>query len=139
MKGAGAILFYDGHCALCNAWVRRLLRWDRTGVLKFAPLQGVTASTALEERLRINPQTVVLLRDGEVFEKSEAVLESLAALRKGGLSGRLISVLARTLRYVPRRLRDAVYDGVAKYRFRIWGRYDSCPVPPVEVRGRFLP
>jgi DCC1-like thiol-disulfide oxidoreductase len=46
--------------------------------------------------------------------------------------------LARGLRIVPRFLRDLVYDGFARVRYRVFGRYDACPIPSAEQRARFI-
>ena len=47
--------------------------------------------------------------------------------------------LVSVLRVVPRFLRDPVYDFVARHRYRWFGKYDQCPLPPPELRARFLP
>jgi predicted DCC family thiol-disulfide oxidoreductase YuxK len=47
-------------------------------------------------------------------------------------------ILAALVSVVPRPVRDAVYDFVARVRFRIFGRRDEvCPVMPPELRARF--
>ena len=134
----GPILLYDGVCGLCNRLVRFLVARDRSGHMRFAPLQSGLAAKALTrhglDRARLD--TVYLITQPgtpaeRVQSKSRAVL---AALRELGGAWRLTGIL----RVVPGPLRDAVYDVVAKIRYRVFGRSDRCELPPPEMRGRFL-
>jgi predicted DCC family thiol-disulfide oxidoreductase YuxK len=128
------IILFDGVCNFCNYGVQFALKRDKTGLLQFAPLQGETAKVLLP-RYDINPTnlTSVVLIDGD-----KAYTQSSAALRicrylKGGwplLYGFII---------VPRFLRDAVYNFLARNRYRWFGKKDSCMVPTSEIRHRFLP
>jgi len=124
--------------------VRRTLRRDRDGVFRFAPLQGA-AGRAILSRHGItlpaagssDPGTFYLVLDpglpGErLLARSQAVHFILRHL-----SG--FFVLPATLfRWLPRRLRDALYDFVARHRYRLFGRYESRPLPTPEERARFL-
>jgi predicted DCC family thiol-disulfide oxidoreductase YuxK len=129
-----AVLYYDGHCALCHALVRFALTEDHHRSLEFAPLQGGLAA----RRLAVTPyaatlDTIVLeTADRKVLERSDAVI---AVLRRiGGLFG--LSGLLLAL--VPRGIRDAAYDLVGKYRLRLFGAADAlCPVIPPELSARF--
>jgi predicted DCC family thiol-disulfide oxidoreductase YuxK len=46
--------------------------------------------------------------------------------------------VATGLRWIPLPLRDSGYRLVARWRYRLWGRLESCPVPTPEQRERFL-
>jgi predicted DCC family thiol-disulfide oxidoreductase YuxK len=129
------IVFYDGVCGLCDRWVRFVLKRDRYRTLQFAPLQGETAKvrTDLPAELR----TVVFVqRTGtpgeQIFTRSEAALRLLDHI--GGF-WRMVS----WLRIVPRPLRDAMYDAIARRRYRWFGKFETCRLPPPEWRERFLP
>jgi predicted DCC family thiol-disulfide oxidoreductase YuxK len=128
----GPIVYFDGQCNLCDGFVRFLLKRDRHARYRFAPLQGETARQRLEGRFTDNPQTVVLEEPRRFRVRSDAALAILA-----GLGG--IWRLAALLRIVPRRLRDALYEYVARKRFDWYGRRDACRVPEPEERDRFLP
>jgi predicted DCC family thiol-disulfide oxidoreductase YuxK len=131
------LLFYDGHCGLCHHAVKFVLRHDRAGEkFLFAPLQGTTFAekVPVEERSTLPDSVVVLASDGRLLVRSEAFVH--ICKRIGGGWGGLGACLA----VVPRPLRDAVYDLVARTRFRIFGRRDDvCPVVPPDLRSRFLP
>lgn len=130
-------MLFDGYCGLCDGLVRRLFLADRRGVLRFAPLQGATRR-AVEARLGrgLPEETIVLVTDWRtanacVVTRSDAV----AAIAR--IVGGWWRPLAAS-RILPRRLRDAAYDFVARRRARWFGRLDSCRVPTPEERARFL-
>jgi len=127
-------VLFDGVCGLCDGFVAWLLRRDRAGVFKVAPLQGETAVRYVSPRHASDPEawSIVLVEDGAVFEQSDAVLRIVARL--GG-----VLRLAALLRFFPRVLRDAVYGVIARNRYRWFGKRDACRVPSSEERERFLP
>jgi predicted DCC family thiol-disulfide oxidoreductase YuxK len=130
------ILFYDGACGLCHGAVLFLLKCDKAGVFRFAPLQGETlAEQVPEETLAALPDSLVLREpDGRLFTRSSAVVAMLKRL------GPFWRVLGALLWVVPRPLRDLGYDAVAKVRHRLFKKPDdACPIVPKELRGRFLP
>ena len=128
-----AIIYYDGLCGLCDRFVQFVLRRDRAARYRFAPLQGSTARERVPSTLDPETSQTVILDDGGRFRvRSDAVLAILTGL--GGAWR-----LAGSLRMVPRPLRDAVYDLVARHRSRWFGRRAECRVPEPAQRDRFLP
>jgi predicted DCC family thiol-disulfide oxidoreductase YuxK len=130
----GPVLLFDGVCNLCNGFVRFVVRFDHDGVFRYAPLQSPVAQELLARHgLPTEDEafdTVVLVEDGECYTKSTAALR--VARRLDGPWP-----LAYPLVFLPRRLRDGVYDLVAEHRYRLFGRSESCQVPPPTVRERF--
>ncbi|MCB9377678.1 MAG: DUF393 domain-containing protein [Holophagales bacterium] len=131
------LVLFDGYCGLCDGLVRRLFHADRRGVLRFAPLQGTTRRE-VETRLgrELPEETIVVVTDwreagARVLTRSDAV----AAIAR--IVGGWWRPLAGS-RIVPRRLRDAAYDFVARRRARWFGRLDACRVTSPEERERFL-
>lgn len=129
---SGAIVYFDGLCNLCDGFVRFLLARDRRGRYRFAALQGETARARLGDRFGAEPQTIVLEEPKRFRVRSDAALAILS-----GLGG--VWRLAALARIVPRRLRDALYDHVARNRFTRYGARDACRVPTPEEQDRFLP
>lgn len=133
------LLLYDGLCGLCNGLVRFLVARDREGRIRFAALQSDTARNLLVENGR-DPDDLATVyvvanwqrSDQRLLMRSRAVLHALEQL--GGLWGGV----ARIAAIVPRRIADAVYAGVARIRYRVFGRYDTCALPPAEFRQRFV-
>jgi predicted DCC family thiol-disulfide oxidoreductase YuxK len=133
------LIFYDGVCGLCNRFVTFLLRRDRRATFRFAPLQGDLAREVLVPR-GIDPSqlsSIVMVAgwktsDERTFSRSRAVLEALDLLGSGW------RVMAALGRLVPRPLADFAYAVTARYRYHAFGRFEACPIPPPEWRGRFL-
>lgn len=100
----------------------------------FAPLQGETAAAMRARHSEISGDidTVVYIEDGRVHQRSRAFVR-----------------LARQLPYpwralswlwiVPRPLSDLAYRLVARLRYRLFGKFDTCKIPSPEERARFLP
>jgi len=128
----GPTVFFDGVCGLCNGFVDRLLRWDRRHVLHFATLQGPTAAALLPAHHAHGLDTVVYFDGQRTHTRSDAALRIV--MRLGGLWK-----LAGALLIIPHFLRDAVYNGVARNRYRWFGKKDGCRIPLPEERARFLP
>ncbi len=127
------VLLFDGVCNLCNASVQWVLQHDRRGQFRFAALQSETGQDLLRE-FGLSAEsfdTVVLVAGGRVFTRSDAALETARRM------GRPWSLLY-ALHWVPRPLRNAVYDWVARHRYRWFGRQETCWLPRPEWKGRFL-
>jgi predicted DCC family thiol-disulfide oxidoreductase YuxK len=132
------LLLYDGVCGLCNRAIRFVLRRDSRALFDFAPLQSETGRTFLA-RAGLNPQrldTVYVIADyrtgaARALSKSRAALFVLQAL--GG-----VWRIAGALRALPAPLLDRGYDLIARRRYAMFGRYDTCPLPAPEHRRRFL-
>lgn len=128
----GLILF-DGVCVFCSRWVRFVIDRDPQARFTFAPIQS-ERGRALAARLGIDPeapQTNAVIWNGRAWFKSDAALTVLGELEGTG-------PLAR-LKAVPRRVRDPVYDLIARHRYRIFGRTEVCMVPSAADRARFTP
>jgi predicted DCC family thiol-disulfide oxidoreductase YuxK len=132
------LVLYDGVCGLCNRLVSFLLRHDRRDQFRFVPLQSELAQTLLR-RYGLDPNdfdTVVVLADfGQPAER--ALTRSQAALwavsRVGGI-WRLFAIA----KLIPLSLREGLYRFIARRRYRIFGKYEQCPLPRPEDRGKFL-
>ena len=133
------ILLYDGICGLCNRLVQFILRRDPKAIFRFASLQSPFAATVLG-RHGVNVADVdtvyVVVNHEEAGEsllaRSEATVYVLKQL--GGF-WRFCAFLFQLL---PRFLRDGIYRAVARNRYRVFGRYETCPLPTENTRVRFL-
>lgn len=129
----GAVVLFDGVCNLCNASVRWFMDRDGKGRLRFASLQSAAGRRALEAAGAPPdlPDSIVVVRDGKVLTRSDAVLAAV------GLLGFPWALLAG-LGVLPRGLRDRLYDFVAARRYLWFGKQTVCALPTGELRGRFL-
>jgi len=126
------VILYDGVCVFCSRWVRFVAARDRDRRFRFTAIQS-PYGRRLAQAFRIDPQdpdTNALIHGGLAYFKSDAALTVLSMLPGWGLT--------RLLLAVPRPLRDAVYDLVAKNRYRIFGKYDECFVPDAGFRDRVM-
>lgn len=127
------VVVFDGVCNLCNTVVQTIIRGDPDGRFQFASLQSEVGRRLLEQHgmNTLEPETVVLIRDGRAFTMSDAVLEIVRHMR--------FPYPLLLVGYVlPRFIRDALYRVVARNRYRWFGRRDSCMMPTSDLRRRFL-
>ncbi|MFZ0773747.1 MAG: DCC1-like thiol-disulfide oxidoreductase family protein [Candidatus Sulfotelmatobacter sp.] len=135
------IVLYDGVCGFCNRFVQFILRRDHNAIFRFASLQGALASGVLA-RHGLSPSDldtvyVVVNLDSQgpnelVLSRSDAVLFVLKQL------GAVCSSAALLLQLLPKFFRDFAYNAVARHRYRIFGRFETCVLPSAQDRNRFL-
>jgi len=129
----GPIVFYDGDCGLCARSVQFVLRHDKKHLFRFAALQGETAAKLIGSPVgKPDAWSFVLLDNTGVYNRSTGALKILQTLKWGGfLPG--LGLL------VPLIIRDSVYRLVGKFRYRVWGKADRCPLPSAAQASRFMP
>jgi len=127
----GTILF-DGVCVLCSWWVRFVIERDPAARFRFVPIQSAYGRS-LAERLGIDPETPetnAVIVAGRAYFKSDAAIMILRGLRRWSWS--------RAFRLMPRMLRDWIYDRVARSRYRVFGKTETCLVPTPEIARHFV-
>lgn len=129
-------LFYDGGCGLCHRAVNFVIARDPDGSLfRFTPLESELLDRSLPAgvtRQALPDSVLVLTHDGRLLMRSDA------ALYLGERVGGGWRIAAKLGKLVPRFLRDAVYDGIASIRHRLFAKpTDACPLLPPELRKRF--
>ncbi len=127
------IIIFDAQCVLCSANAQFVLKHDTAGHFRLASVQGQVGA-ALCRRFGIDPaepETMLLVEGDRVRRDSDAVLAIAAAL---GWPWRAMAVF----RLVPRLLRDPVYRLVARNRYRLFGRRETCWAPQGDQAERIL-
>ena len=130
------IVFYDGYCVLCSRSIDFILSRDSLATFRFASLQSDFAQRILPELgypvVNIqNLSNIVYLSSNDIKIKSDAILSILWDL--GG-----IYKVSRLVYCLPRVVRDFGYDRLARLRYRIFGKRDSCRIPTLQEKTRFL-
>ncbi len=127
------LLLFDGVCNLCNGLVQCIARRDRCNRFRFIPLQSDEGMRLLAAHGQDpgSAPTLVYLRKGHLHARSEAVLYVARDLGGGWQ-------LAFACMAVPRTLRDALYNWVARNRYHWFGKRNECMLPGPGLRERFL-
>lgn len=128
-----SIILFDGHCSLCHGAVGFIVRRDRRGRFRFAPLQSNIGRDLLARagHTVAGLDTMILLEGGCMYQQSTAALR--VARRLDGCWPLLYVLII-----IPRPLRDLVYRWIARNRYAWFGRMEHCLLPTPDVRERFL-
>jgi len=130
-----AIVLFDGVCNLCNGSVLFIIDRDPGAYFRFAALQSDVGRDVLAGVGRAipagDPDSIVLVENGRVYERSTAALRIVRRLRGAWKLAWLFVI-------VPRPLRDLVYRLVARNRYRWFGRTAECRIPTPALRSRLL-
>jgi len=133
------ILLFDDACGFCNASVQTVLRHEKKRTLRFASLHGEygLAFRARYPEFQTIDSMVWLHPGGGQGDEFVAIRSDAALLTANYLGGRFrIAYLAR---FIPKGIRDAVYDFVARHRHKVSPTPQECLIPTPEQRSRFLP
>jgi predicted DCC family thiol-disulfide oxidoreductase YuxK len=128
------IIVFDGHCSLCSGWARIVLKSDRQQRFRLLPAQS-DLGRAIYIHYGLDPEdyeTNILIADGSAWFKSEGSIRMAEQL---GFPWSM----AGLFRLMPTRIRDSLYQFVARNRLRIFGRRDICYRSEAGHEGRFLP
>ena len=133
MSGDRPIIVFDSLCVLCSASARFIIEHDRAGRFRLASMQSEVGA-ALYRRFGVDPadpDSLILVEGDRMLRDSDAVIAIYSGL--GGAWRRVALV-----RFVPRFLRDRIYRWVARHRYGLFGRRDSCWRPTADLRDRLL-
>jgi predicted DCC family thiol-disulfide oxidoreductase YuxK len=127
------IILFDGVCNFCNRTVNIILKYDQDVYFQFAASQS-NAGINLLQQFKLDQKasaSVILIDNEKVYTKTDAVIQ---------IANRLFGwpKLFRLLKFIPRPIRDFGYDLVAKKRYALFGKRETCRVPEVSERNRFL-
>ena len=126
------LVVFDGVCVLCSGWVQFLLARDNADFFRFTPIQS-PYGRALAQQLGIDagtPETNAVIIGGHAYFKADSAMQALSRLPHWRWV-RLFSIL-------PRPLRDWFYDRVARNRYQLFGKTESCMMPTPELMHRFV-
>jgi len=132
------VLLYDGTCGFCARSVQFVLSHERAGgTLRFARLEGPLGTALRAQHPELAAVDSVLWFEPATVSSPERILwRSSGALRVARYLGGIWSLLASLGALVPRPVRDAVYDWIARHRHELAA--DACLVPTPDQRARFI-
>jgi predicted DCC family thiol-disulfide oxidoreductase YuxK len=133
MNGSDNIVLFDGVCNLCNGIVRFIMRRDHDRKIRFAPIQSALGQSLYKkfELSSDNIDTVIYISSDKYYLRSSAVLHVLKDI--GGVWRFFYGLII-----IPRVIRDLFYDQVARSRYLIFGKRDTCMIPDTDIADRFL-
>jgi predicted DCC family thiol-disulfide oxidoreductase YuxK len=123
------IIFYDGLCGLCDRSVQYIIRYDTKKKFRFAALQSNFAANILGEKKLTD--SFILFENGIISERSTAALKVCKIL------GRNIGLLYIFI-LIPKKLRDSIYNWIARNRYKWFGKFDACKIPTSEQKELFI-
>jgi predicted DCC family thiol-disulfide oxidoreductase YuxK len=126
-----AIIFFDGVCGLCNGFVDFILQIDSKKIFKFSPLQSEYAQKNLPQEYTQSLDSVVVVIDGKILKKGEAVM---AVFNRLGGAWKILALTGM----LPKSLMDSGYDLVASNRYKLFGKKETCRIPTPDERARFI-
>ncbi len=126
------IILFDGVCNLCDNSVSLLIKYDKNNIFRFAAMQTKAGENIMQEYHILNDRkSIILIKQGTVFYKSDAVIEI----------AKQITGWPSILKYgflFPKFLRDGMYDLIAKNRYFLFGKKDTCSTPSEKDIKRFI-
>ncbi|PKP28845.1 MAG: thiol-disulfide oxidoreductase [Bacteroidetes bacterium HGW-Bacteroidetes-18] len=128
-----SIILFDGVCNLCNTSVNFVIKHDKKAQFLFASFQSDAAKEILLHfnLENLNTDTVILVEDNKIYNKSTAALK-IAKHLDGLFKAFYVFII------VPKFVRNWIYGIVAKHRYQWFGKKESCMIPSLELKNRFL-
>jgi predicted DCC family thiol-disulfide oxidoreductase YuxK len=127
------IILFDGVCNFCNRTVNIILKYDQDAYFQFAASQSIGGIGVLQ-KFNLNQTSsasVILIDNDKVYTKTDAVIQ-IATYLKGWPR------LFMGLKFIPKFIRDLGYDLIAKNRYTLFGKRETCRIPDESTRHRFL-
>lgn len=126
------VVIFDGSCNLCHGAVNFIIGHDPDRIFRFCALQSDSGQALLAQYdPLLQYDTVYLIKQGEIFIKSDAAIEIAKSLAD-------YWPLLRFSKILPKVVRDWLYDGVARYRYRLFGKRPLCLLPDDQTKSRFI-
>lgn len=128
------LIIFDGLCNLCNWMVNFVLKRDQKNIFLFTPYQSKTGKQMMEAyRLDMSDvSTVYLIENKRVHDKSTAILRIFNKLPFPWKLSYLLIII------VPKRVRDYIYDLIARNRYKWFGIRKECSIPNEKDKNNFL-
>ena len=127
------LIVFDGDCVLCSRFFKFILRFDQNNSFHFATAHSEFGGTLYKE-LDLPPnefETNIIIVDGLIYQKLDAFC---AAMTEIGGGWRILAIA----KFLPSRVKDFLYNSIARNRYKTFGRYDNCIIPEEAVKNRFI-
>lgn len=131
MTEQNAIILFDGFCKLCNGTVDFLIKKDHKRQFRFIPLQSEIGKRLIRKfKIQLDIDSVILIRFNKVFLESDAAIEIAEMLNYPWKLGVIT-------KFIPAKIRNKLYQWIARNRYRWFGKREVCRIPTSEERELF--
>jgi predicted DCC family thiol-disulfide oxidoreductase YuxK len=127
------VILFDGVCNLCSNAVQFVIKRDKNNLFKFASLQS-SFGQALLNQFHLPTHELgsfILFQKNKVYTKSTGAL--MVAKQLSGIWPLLYAFII-----IPRFIRDAVYDHIARNRYKWFGKKEECWLPHPSLQKKFI-
>lgn len=127
------IVLFDGYCNLCSGAVQFILKHERSPTLRFSSLQSETGNRLIGEHGidSVTTDSIIYIEKNTAYIKSDAAIKIASHLKNPW------AIISHT-GFIPKVIRDFLYDVIAKNRYRLFGKKDECWLPKPDWKERFL-
>lgn len=127
-----SLVLFDGVCNLCSGFVQFVIKREVDSSISFASLQSWKGEQVLKEYgVDLSMDSIVFIHEGNAYTKSRAFFMIVQHLKKPWPYVGIFS-------FLPVKFTDAAYDLIAKNRYRLMGKKNSCWLPSKNISSRFL-
>jgi len=133
MESNQSIVFFDGVCNLCNGFVQFVLTHEKNQTFQFCSLQSDFAKDFFKQHQfeTVHIDSVIVYKNQQFYIQSEAAFKVIEELKWPYKAFLIFKVF-------PKFINNFVYKNIAKYRYKIFGKSDTCWVIKPEHKQRFL-
>ena len=124
------IVVFDGVCVLCNRFFNWLIKNDKDEKFMYTNFQSNFSRKNNLKLQEIN-SVAVIKTNGEKIYKVQAVYYILKKIDR-------YFIVQILLKLLPLFLTNICYDLIANFRYRIFGKYETCIIPNENVRKNFI-
>ena len=127
------IILFDGVCNLCIGSIQFIIKKDSKDIFRLAPIQSVVGQKIIKKHsINISKKdSIVLINGNNIQYQSTAVLSVLYKLKT-------FWKILLFLYIIPYPIRDYIYSLVAKSRYSLFGKQQTCIVPNKNIKSKFL-
>tara|TARA_B100000123_G_scaffold136567_1_gene100715 strand:+ start:1358 stop:1753 length:396 start_codon:yes stop_codon:yes gene_type:complete len=124
------IVVFDGVCVLCNRFFNWLIKNDKDEKFMYTNFQS-DFSKKNNLKLKDINSVAVIKTNGEKIYKVQAVYYILKKIDR-------YFIVQILLKLLPLFLTNICYDLIANFRYKIFGKYETCIIPNENVRKNFI-
>lgn len=124
MKRLKNTILFDSKCNLCSKTVKRVMKLDKNKLFTFISNKSEYGKNIISKNNlnSITTETIVLFTtENKFLIKSDAAISIAVKLNP-------LFLIFNILFIVPKKIRDRVYDYVAKNRYKWFGENESCDI-----------